>query len=36
MATTTLGQRRGDGGDGYQCDERNVVGMNRMIGTELA
>ena len=29
-----LGRRRGDGGDGYQCDEPNVVGMNRMTDTE--
>ena len=29
-----LGQRHGDGGDGRQCDESNVIGINRMIGTE--
>ena len=27
-------QHRGDGGDGCQYDEPNVVGMNRVIGTE--
>ena len=29
-----LGQRHGDGGDGRQCDKPNVIGINRMIGTE--